>query len=125
MFRAAAWCAVGLAATRRRLPACLDKNDRERVLIRRISEDSCATRVASSAQFSAADSFRRRHISRSRSRLLSIETFPNRRVPRHRDGKEQNRRQFFEPKSGRNKKEQLRMPARRDFASVGPNLSLS
>src|SRR4029077_2335199 len=123
VFRAAAWCAAGHSATRRRRPTCLDKNYRERVSIPPLSQVPCASRAAGSARFLADDSFRRRHILRSRSRLLTFETFPTERVPRHRDDTAQNSCWFFEPKFGRNKKEQLRGPARRNVPSVGRDLA--
>ena len=124
MFCAAGWCEADRAAMRRRRPACLDKNDRERVLIRRMSEAPCASRVADLAQFLGDDNCQCRHTSRPRSSLLRFETIPNHRVPRHRDGKEQTRHCLFGPKSGRNKKEEsakLRGRPRWNSALAGRN----
>src|SRR6185437_4184795 len=76
VFRGAAWGAVGDSATRSKRPTCLDKNYRERVSIPSLSQVPCASRAVDSARFLVNDSFRRRHILRSRSRLLRFETFP-------------------------------------------------
>src|SRR2546430_2056103 len=84
-----------------------------------MSEVPCASRAADSAPSLVHGNSPRRHTLRSRSRLLGLERFPNHRVLRRRDGTEQNRHRFFAPKFGRNKKEQLRGPARRNFPSVG------
>src|SRR6266850_1914210 len=113
VFRGAAWCAVGPCAARRRRPTCLDKNYRERVSIPPLSQVPCASRAAGSARFLVDDSFRRRHILQSRSRLLRFETFPTDRVPRHRDDIGQNSCRFFEPRFVRNKKEQSALLLRR------------
>src|SRR5437879_4251078 len=84
-----------------------------------MSEAPCASRAADSAPSLVHGNSPRRHTLRSRSRLPGLERFPNHRVLRRRDGTEQNRHRFFAPKFGRNKKEQLRGPARRNFPSVG------
>ncbi|PYL68516.1 MAG: hypothetical protein DMF20_00510 [Verrucomicrobia bacterium] len=120
MFRVATWCAARRAATRKKRPAFLDKNDRERASIRQMTGASCASRAVNSAQFLTDDSFPRHHISRSRSRLLDFETFPNHPARLHPGDIEEDSYRIFGPKPRRNKREQLQGPARRDFASVRP-----
>src|SRR4029453_17188567 len=113
VFRGATWCAAGHSAMRRRRPTCQDKNDRERVSIPPLSQAPGASRVVGSARFLVDDSFRRRHILRSRPRLLRFETFPTDRVPRHRDDIAQSSCWSFEQRFGRNKKERPALLLRR------------
>src|SRR4029450_10108469 len=100
-------------------PVCPDKTYQARVSIRPVSEAPCASRAADSARSLVHGNSSRRHTLRSRSRLRDFEIFPNHRVSHHHDGIEKNRRRFFGPKFGRNKKEQLRGPARLNVPSLG------